>query len=180
MSHCGDIVKTKVTLNVPLFEGYQMLPNVAKCYRMLVQYPLTKRDYWALRRASKIIERCGASEIIERCGEQVRLLDVAEQARLLSVAESKWNYWTLRRASKIIERCGEQVRLLNVAESKLGYWTLRRASEIIKRCGASIVSSGGHESALCRATKVWLAMPFSIFGGTLVPCWSTLCFEGFC
>ena len=43
MSHFGDIVKTKVTLNVPLFEGYQMLPNVTKCYRMLVQYPLTLR-----------------------------------------------------------------------------------------------------------------------------------------
>ena len=35
MSHCGDIVKTKVTLNVPLFEGYQMLPNVTKCCKML-------------------------------------------------------------------------------------------------------------------------------------------------
>ena len=35
MSHFGDIVKTKVTLNVPLFEGYQMLPNVTKCCKML-------------------------------------------------------------------------------------------------------------------------------------------------
>ena len=35
MSHFGDIVKTKVTLNVPLFECYQMLPNVTKCCKML-------------------------------------------------------------------------------------------------------------------------------------------------
>ena len=48
MSHFGDIVKTKVTLNVPLFEGYLMLPNVTKCCKMLPNVGTISPDTWCV------------------------------------------------------------------------------------------------------------------------------------